>query len=100
MNYYVFNDISITSPEMPYISALSNQPVQQGENMKLICKNNTNNIVQIWTGLSKLIKFNPNEEKTISWNRKNNLMVLTTDNSSDIGLNIYLEAIHRCPYND
>ncbi|KAA1081064.1 hypothetical protein PGT21_028667 [Puccinia graminis f. sp. tritici] len=99
-SYYVFNEKSIISPEMPYISALHNQPFQQGDILKLNCKNNTNSIVQVWTGLQQLIKFKPNEEKTISWRGTNNLMVLTTDNSSDIGVNIYLEAIHSCTYDD
>ncbi|KAA1077613.1 hypothetical protein PGT21_013561 [Puccinia graminis f. sp. tritici] len=97
--YYVVNANYIVSSSLPIYFGPAELVgmTQQGNVISLRGKNTTNEILRIWTGSEKLIEFGPNQEKTISWNIKSPLMILTKDASAALDQKTYLEIIQRLP---
>ncbi|KAA1116213.1 hypothetical protein PGT21_004970 [Puccinia graminis f. sp. tritici] len=96
--YYVFTGDSLMNNDLPGLSVVPNQQNErmlQANVYTMYCKNGTNNILQIWTDKEKLVTFQPNEEKRISWHKSHPLMVLTQNHSVHLQERMYIEIIYR-----
>ncbi|KAA1108643.1 hypothetical protein PGT21_019975 [Puccinia graminis f. sp. tritici] len=93
--YYVFTGDSLmeNALQLSVVKTEDNKPLKKGNIIQVPCKNNTNQTLKIWTGNLGLVELQQSEEKTISWDKVEPLMVLAQGVSVPLDKRIYKQVL-------